>query len=54
MEKYFVTLIEGTSESAALGISKLHANLLPAVQTALDELAKEGIIDKLKKKWRLI
>ena len=48
-----VSIIPDTSESAALGISKKHPELLPDVQKALNAMKEDGTLDELKKKWDL-
>jgi len=45
--------IADTDESYAIMVSKKHPEILEQVQKALDALAEDGTIDKLKIKWEL-
>jgi len=43
--------IEGTKESTAFGISKEYADLVSAIDQALDEIKADGTFAKLKERW---
>ena len=43
----------GASDGAALALSKHYPELLPQIKAALTELDHEGVIAKLKQKWKV-
>ena len=52
-QKFFVAPIPDTTDEYALAISKKYPELLEPIQNALDEIAADGTLDALKKKWGL-
>ncbi|MDR3646824.1 MAG: ABC transporter substrate-binding protein [Candidatus Babeliales bacterium] len=52
-EKKFNILTLDTSDSYALAVSKSFPVLFEQIQTALNELEKNGTLEALKKKWHL-
>lgn len=52
-EQFNVTVIEGTSDSYSLGISKKYPELLEPIQKVLDAMQQDGTIQTLKDKWHI-
>ena len=50
-QKFIATPIADTSDEYALAISKKYPELLEPIQKILDEIAIDGTIDALKKRW---
>jgi ABC-type amino acid transport substrate-binding protein len=46
-------LIPDTDENTALGISKQYPKLTKALSQALNEMAQDGTLGKLKQKWHV-
>lgn len=52
--KFNVTLIEDTTETSALGVSKkISDELFEKIQAALDEMEKDGTLKAIKLKWKM-
>ena len=50
---FHIVPIEGVSDNYALAISKHHADLFEPIQKALDDMERDGTLDKFKKKWNI-
>ncbi len=53
-DKFNIFALPATDENNALAISKKYPELVSAVQKALDAMHKEGTIQALMKKWKII
>lgn len=51
---FHVSLLEGTNETCALVVPKSKSNLLSEIQIVLDEMEKDGTLNKIKTKWKLL
>lgn len=51
--QFHTTIIEGTAETCSLVVPKSKPKMLIDVQNALDDMEKDGTMDKLKAKWKL-
>ncbi len=52
-KNYTITPIKDTGESSALAVSKKYPQLYSSLQSAMNEMLKDGTIAALKKKWKL-
>ncbi len=52
-DKFSISPIPATTDEYALAISKKYPELLEPIQKALDDMAADGTLEKLKKKWGL-
>ncbi len=50
-QEFSVTIIDETSNNYALGVSKQYPNLYRIIQQTLQQLKKDGTLEKIKKKW---
>ncbi len=51
--QFHTTILEGTGETCVLAVPLNKPQLLLQIQQALDEMEKEGILAKIKIKWKL-
>ncbi len=52
-QNFSVSPIPGTTDEYALAISKQNPELLEPIQNAIDDMAADGTLEKLKAKWGL-
>lgn len=52
-QNFSVSPIPGTTDEYALAISKKYPELLEPIQKAIDDMAADGSLEKLKEKWGL-
>lgn len=53
-EKFHITPLQADSEGVSLAVNKENQNLLKSIQTALDEMEKDGTMRKIKEKWHIL
>lgn len=51
--RFYILALEDTGDSYAFAISKKYPELLPQLQTVLDQMEHDGTLLKLKQKWGL-
>ncbi|MBA3721440.1 MAG: amino acid ABC transporter substrate-binding protein [Parachlamydiaceae bacterium] len=49
-----ITILDGTGETCALVVPKNKSNLFVEIQKALDDMENDGMMAKLKAKWKLL